>query len=143
MNSTQESSPPIVAQADRAFPMLSPQQIARIAARGRRRSTARGELLVEAGDPVIPFFVILSGAILALRTAERGETVIASHAAGQFTGEASLISGRPALARLRVSEPGEVIQLDRETLLSLIQTDAELSEVPFYGWLGTKVVWIN
>src|SRR5205823_4835804 len=31
--------------------------------------------------------------------------------------------------RLRVSEAGEVIQLDREQLLALIQTDAELSEI--------------
>jgi thioredoxin reductase (NADPH) len=33
------------------------------------------------------------------------------------------------VGRLRVSEPGEVIQLDREQLLALIQTDAELSEI--------------
>ena len=52
-----------------------------------------------------------------------------SHQAGQFSGEANMISGRRALARLRVSEPGEVIQLDREQLLALIQTDAELSEI--------------
>ena len=40
-----------------------------------------------------------------------------------------MISGRRTLVRLRVSEPGEVIQLDREPLLALIQTDAELSEI--------------
>jgi len=33
------------------------------------------------------------------------------------------------LSRLRVSEPGEVIELDREQLLALIHTDAELSEI--------------
>ena len=48
---------------------------------------------------------------------------------GQFSGEANMISGRHALGRLRVSEAGEVIQLDREQLLALIQTDAELSEI--------------
>jgi thioredoxin reductase (NADPH) len=52
-----------------------------------------------------------------------------SHHAGQFSGEANMISGRRALGRLRVSEPGEVIQLDRDQLLDLIQTDAELSEI--------------
>ena len=40
-----------------------------------------------------------------------------------------MISGRRSIGRLRVSEPGEVIQLDREPLLALIQTDAELSEI--------------
>ena len=52
-----------------------------------------------------------------------------SHRAGQFSGEANMITGRRALARLRVSEPGEVIELDREQLLALMQTDAELSEI--------------
>ena len=50
-------------------------------------------------------------------------------APGSFTGEANLISGRPSMARLRVSEPGEVIELSREQLLALVQTDAELSEI--------------
>ena len=40
-----------------------------------------------------------------------------------------MITGRRALARLRVNEPGEVVELDREHLLALVQTDAELSEI--------------
>jgi thioredoxin reductase (NADPH) len=40
-----------------------------------------------------------------------------------------MLSGRRALARLRVDVPGEVIQLDHDQLLALIQTDAELSEI--------------
>src|SRR3977135_3058814 len=40
-----------------------------------------------------------------------------------------MITGRRAMGRLRASEPGEVIQLEREQLLALIQTDAELSEI--------------
>jgi thioredoxin reductase (NADPH) len=47
----------------------------------------------------------------------------------QFSGEASTITSRRALVRLQVSEPGEVIQLDREQFAALIQTDAELSEI--------------
>jgi thioredoxin reductase (NADPH) len=40
-----------------------------------------------------------------------------------------MLLGRRALMRLRVSESGEVIQLTRDQLHELIQTDAELSEV--------------
>ena len=39
------------------------------------------------------------------------------------------VLGRNAIAGLRVTEPGEVIRLDREQLVALIQTDAELSEI--------------
>src|SRR4030095_6282621 len=37
--------------------------------------------------------------------------------------------GRRALVRARVSEAGEVIQLSRDQLLQLVQTEAELGEI--------------
>ena len=118
-----------VSRPERVFPTLTPEQVSRTAAHGRRRSTTRGEVLVEVGDKAVPAFVVISGELEAVRPTDRAETLIVSHRAGQFSGEANMISGRRALGRLRVSEPGEVIQLDREQLLTLIQTDAELSEI--------------
>jgi thioredoxin reductase (NADPH) len=118
-----------VSRPDRVFPTLTAEQVSRIAAHGRRRSTTRGEVLVEVGDKAVPVFVVVSGELQAVRPTDRGETLIVSHRAGQFSGEANMISGRRALGRLRVGAPGEVIQLDHEPLLALIQTDAELSEI--------------
>ncbi len=103
--------------------------MARIAARGRRRPIARGEVLVEGGEHDVPFFVVVSGEVQALRPTGATEILIVAHGPGQFSGEAIMITGRRAMGRLRVSEPGEVIQLEREQLLALIQTDAELSEI--------------
>jgi thioredoxin reductase (NADPH) len=121
--------PSLLSQTDRLFPTLTHAQINRILAIGRRRAMSRGEVLVDVGDRDVPFFVVLSGEIQVLRPRERTETLITAHRAGQFSGEASLISGRRALGRLRVSEPGEAIELTREQLLTLVQTDAELSEI--------------
>jgi len=118
-----------ISDPDHAFPTLTPKQVARIATHGRRRSTTRGEVLVEVGDRAVPFFVVVTGEIEVLRRSDTPEAVIVRHQAGQFSGEANMISGRRAIARLRVSEPGEVIELNREQLLALIQTDAELSEI--------------
>jgi thioredoxin reductase (NADPH) len=132
MDTTDSSSTPLavtVSRPDRIFPTLTPPQLARIASHGRRRSTAHGEVLVEVGDRPVPFFVILSGEVQVLRPGDTAETLIVSHHAGQFSGEASMISGRRAIGRLRVSEAGEVIQLESQQLLALIQTDAELSEI--------------
>src|SRR2546426_1939997 len=103
--------------------------MARIATRGRRRPIARGEVLVEVGDNDVPFFVVVSGEVQALRPTGDTEILIVAHGPGQFSGEAILITGRRAMGRLRVSEPGEVVQLEREQLLALVQTDAELSEI--------------
>jgi thioredoxin reductase (NADPH) len=115
--------------ADRLFPTLGAEQLQRIASRGRRRTIARGDVLVEVGDKVVPFFVVLSGEIQALRPSGGAETLIVTHGPGQFSGEGNMISGRRALGRLRVTEPGEVIELNREQLLALVQTNAELSEI--------------
>jgi thioredoxin reductase (NADPH) len=114
---------------EQLFPTLTSAQIARIAARGRRRTITRGEVLVEVGDRDIPFFVVVSGEFQALRPSGATETLIVAHGPGQFTGEAIMITGRRSMGRLRASEPGEVIQLQRQQLLALIQTDAELSEI--------------
>jgi thioredoxin reductase (NADPH) len=132
MDATDSPSTPLpvtVSRPDRIFPTLTPPQLARIASHGKRRSTVSGEVLVEVGDRPVPFFLVLSGEVQALRPTGTAETLIVSHRAGQFSGEASMITGRRAISRLRVSEAGEVIQLDSQQLLALIQTDAELSEI--------------
>jgi thioredoxin reductase (NADPH) len=116
-------------RADRIFPTLSPAQIARMAAHGRRRSVSRGEVLVDVGEKDVPVFVVLSGELQVIRPAQQAETLIVTHRAGQFSGEASVLSGRRALSIVRASEPGEVIQLDRAQLLGVVQVDAELSEI--------------
>src|SRR6478609_4890312 len=101
-----------VERPDRVFPTLTPQQVSRIAAHGRQRTTSRGEVLVEVGDKSAPFFVVVQGELEVLRLMGSAETVLVSYRARQFAGEANMISGRPSLGRLHVVEPGEVIEVD-------------------------------
>jgi len=118
-----------VSRPDRVFPTLTTEQIARIAPHGRRRAITAGDVLVEIGDKAVPFFVVLSGEIEALRPGDKVETLLVRHHAGQFSGEANMISGQRSMGRLRVTVSGEALELTRERLLALIQTDAELSEI--------------
>jgi len=118
-----------VSRPERVFPTLTQAQITRIAPHGRRRPITSGDVLVEVGQRPVPFFVVLSGEIQVLRPSPGGEALIVTHRAGQFTGEGNMLTGRRALARTRVSEPGEVLELEHEQLLGLIQTDAELSDI--------------
>jgi thioredoxin reductase (NADPH) len=121
--------PSSTSNREHLFPTLTDAQIARIGSHGRRRAITRGDVLVEVGDKVVPFFVVVSGELQILRPAGSSETLIVTHLPGQFSGEGNMITGRRSLARVRVSESGEVIELDREQVLSLVQTDAELSEI--------------
>jgi len=121
------------------FPTLTPPQIERIAAHGRVRPAARGEILIEAGDSAVPFFVVKSGEIEIIRPSSLGDTLVVIHGPGKFTGEINLIQGRRSLTRARVSEPGEVVQLTREQLLSLVQTDAEIGEIVMRAYIYRRV----
>ena len=125
--------------AERMFPHLTSAQIARIAARGRVRPTRYGEVLFEVGDQVVPFFVVTAGQIEIVQPSESVEVVVAIHEPGQFTGEVNMLSGRRTLVRGRVSKAGEVIEMDREHLRALVQTDAEISEILMRAFILRRV----
>ena len=120
----------LTANVDQTFPKLTPAQIERVAAHGRMRRIELGEVLGVVGKVIPKFFVVVTGSIEALQPGENGKTTtVTTIGAGEFTGEVSMLSGRPALVTLRVGESGEVIEVERDDLLALIQVDAELSEI--------------
>jgi thioredoxin reductase (NADPH) len=121
------SSP--VPDADQTFPTLTPEQIARVAQHGRMRRVESGEVLVAVGALIPLFFVVSTGSIEVLQPTDNREATVRVIGPGEFTGEVSMLSGRRSLVTLRVSEPGKVIEVERDELLTLVQTDAELSEI--------------
>ena len=64
---------------ERMFPTLTAAQIERIAAHGHLRRMQSGEVLVEAGRPVVPFFVITAGQVEVVLPSGTTETLIAVH----------------------------------------------------------------
>ncbi|HEV7485491.1 MAG TPA: FAD-dependent oxidoreductase [Thermoanaerobaculia bacterium] len=126
-------------RASQAFPTLTAAQMERLAPRGRLREVSSGEVLWEAVAESIPFIVVRAGEIEMTVQKAGQETIIARHGPGQFTGEINLLSGRRTLAGARTTQPGEVIEVDRETLLSLVQTDAELSEILMRAFIVRRV----
>jgi thioredoxin reductase (NADPH) len=126
---TEPIQPTLSSPAEQMFPTLTPAQIARIAAHGSVRQVRQGEVLIEAGDHTVPFFVVLRGRLEVVRPSGGAETLVTIHGPGQFTGEVNMLSGRRSLVRTRATEAGEVIELDRGNLLALVQTDSELSDI--------------
>ncbi|HEV8702414.1 MAG TPA: FAD-dependent oxidoreductase [Candidatus Polarisedimenticolia bacterium] len=135
---------------EEAFPTLTAQQIARIAAFARERDLADGESLWEAGDRNRPLYVILQGEVEILSGASHVVTV---HRAGAFTGDVDLLSGRPVVVRALARGPVRLLELPSARLRSLVQTDAELSEIFLRAFMlrrsalvaqgGTNVVLIG
>ena len=89
----------------------------------------RGEVLNEHGDSTASFFVVVTGELEVVRPSGTVETLVTIHGPGQFTGEVGTLSGRPTMFRVRATKPGRVIELDRQHMLTLVQSDAELGEI--------------
>src|SRR2546422_391563 len=115
-------------RAERLYPTLTPAQLARITVHGRARHVERGEVLVQAGEQTARLFVVVAGRLDVFRPSVT-EEVLLSLTPGMFTGEATMLSGRPGLAQIRAGADGEVIEVARDDLLALIQTDGELSAI--------------
>jgi thioredoxin reductase (NADPH) len=124
------------------FPTLTDAQIARIATHGNRRQVQPGQTLLDVGDQ-LRFFVVTQGKIDIFTVSDSGESLIVTLQPGQFTGEVNLLSGRRGFTRVRASESGEVIEVDREHLLKLIQTDTELSDIFMRAFILRRVELIS
>ena len=138
---TADSTPlPLLhARQEQLFPVLTDGQMDRIATHGLVRAVESGEILIKEGEQGVPFFVVRTGSIEIVQLSDHGETVITIHRRGEFTGEANMLSNRRSLVRARAGERGEVIELDHDRLLSLVQTDAELSEILMRAFILRRV----
>ena len=124
---------------EQVFPVLSEDQISRIALHSTLRPVDRSEMLIEAGQSNFPFYVVTAGRIEVFRPGQSGETIVATYRRGGFTGEVSILSGRRTLVGVRAAEPGEVLELDRESLKRLVQTDGELGDIIMRAFILRRV----
>ena len=122
-------------RAEEMFPTLTPPQIARLAGHGTVRRVEPGEVLIEAGEKITGFFVVTSGRVEAVRRSAAGEELVAIEGPGQFSGEVSMLAGRRGFVTFRAIEAAEVIEIGREELLTLVQTDSELSDILMRAFL--------
>jgi thioredoxin reductase (NADPH) len=98
-----------------------------------------GEVLIQSAAQLSPFFVVKSGAIEIVRSGGNAGQVIAVHRRGEFTGEVNMLSDRPSLVVARVSELGQVVELDRDAFRSLTQSDSELGEILMRAFILRRV----
>jgi len=126
-------------RAEHIYPTLTPAQLGRIAAHGRRGRVEAGEVLVQAGEQTARLFVVVAGRIDVVRPSAAGDEVVVAFGPGMFTGEVTMLSGRPGLAQIRAGAAGEVIEVGRDELLALIQSDGELSEILMRAFILRRV----
>ncbi len=122
-------APPPGSTPSEMFPVLTSAQQARVLAHGRHRTVEPSEIVVELNEHVTKFFVVISGQLHILQVSNNQEHVVAICNPGMFTGELNVLSGRRGLVRIRAAEKSELIEIGREALQTLVETDSELSDI--------------
>jgi len=126
-----------VTQAEaEAFPALTSEQIARITRVASERVFDDGESLWEAGDRNRPLYVVLEGEVEIL---SGGDQMVTVHRPGAFTGDVDLLSGRPVVVRGRARGVVRALELPAAHVRSVIQVDAELSEIFLRAFMLRRV----
>jgi len=118
------------------FPKLTAAQLARLERHGAARATTAGEVLLDVGAEPRGIFVVVAGSVEILlpfasdvRSKACEFALLTVLAPGDFSGELSTLRGASGLARLRVREPGSVLELSLEGLRRVVQNDSELSDL--------------
>jgi thioredoxin reductase (NADPH) len=114
---------------EQMFPKLTAAQMARLEAHGERLPTSSGEVLLNIGDRPRKFFVVVAGTLELHFCGGAGYELLNVLTSGDFTGEMSMLRGSASLGRVRVADAGSVIAIDTDQLRSIVQTDAQLSEL--------------
>jgi thioredoxin reductase (NADPH) len=72
MSNKSRGLPLTSSRVEQIFPILTPVQINRIAVHGHMCAIQPGEVLVEQGDSIVPFFVVVSGELEIVRPSWSG-----------------------------------------------------------------------
>jgi len=133
----------IAPREDQVWPTLTPAQMERIAKHGQYRSLQPGEVILEAGQQEFPFFVVTDGELAVIRPSCDGEQLITTYRRGSFSGEINILAGRRPMVTIRATKTGEVIEVARDALLALVQTDGELSAVLMRAFILRRALLLD
>jgi thioredoxin reductase (NADPH) len=133
--------PEAPAQTDPMFPKLDDAQIARLAAFGQRGQAEAGAILFDQGDSIHGVFIVLEGSIeiVGASSSEAEPKVLVR---GMFTGEVNQLSGRRSLVQCRTREASLLLEVGRDNLRRIFQTDATLGEILLRTFLLRRIYLI-
>ncbi len=129
------------------FPVLSRAQV-QLASRfasGPTQTFPGGAKISDIGDRDVPTWLVLDGRLEAYKHDGLSRNVlIVSHDEGQFSGEVSQLSGRPALACFRAGPEGcRLLPFDAAHLKALIIGSAEVGETIMRAFILRRVGLID
>jgi CRP/FNR family transcriptional regulator, cyclic AMP receptor protein len=122
------------------FAGLSPQELADLSTRLRRRRYARGETLFLEGDPGTSLCIVETGRVkLSLTSSEGREIILNLFGPGDAFGELALLDGEPRSANAVAVEASDLLLLARDEFRHFLEHHPQLSLV----LLATVSRWLR
>ncbi len=125
-----------------AFPTLTEIQLDRLADYGDEVAVSAGSSLFEEGQASYDLIVILEGEaeIVYADPVSEVETVIASHGAGRFLGELSLLTGQRTFLRGRMRIDGRIRRISQDGFRRLLASDPEIGDIIFEAFVARREI---
>ena len=111
-----------------AFPTLTEAELSCVSRLGTPRSFRDGEILIDIDDRDFPFYVVRSGEIVILESSTGAPREVVVHGPGQFSGDVSMLTGRPALVSAVARGETEVYEVPAARVRQLLNEVPDLSD---------------
>lgn len=108
---------------------LAASHIDALRAAGTRRSYPAGTMIAAQGDPMDSFIWVESGEIEVVDVVTGGRKVPSTLGPGQFMGEIAFLAGGRWTLPMRAARDSEVIEVGRESMLTLMAQVPEMSDI--------------
>lgn len=125
-----------------AFPTLSSAQLDRLAPFGEAVEVAAGVSLFSEGQYSYDLIVMLDGEadVVYADPSTEVETIIATHGAGHFLGELSLLTGQRTFLRARMRTDGHILAISPASFRRLLASDAEIGDLIFEALVARREI---
>lgn len=135
-----------------AFPTLTQEELDCLGRLGTCRTLNVGEPLFEYGDRGYSFFAIKSGHVVITEASTGHPREVVTHGPGEFTGDVSMLTERPAVVTARALDVCEVVEITSCAVRRMLAEVPELSDklleafqvrrkmLEASGFLGVRVV---
>lgn len=126
---TDEILDPFDVRETEAFPVLTADQVERVAGFGRVQRLQGGTVLFAPGERTIDFFLVIDGAIEAYVSRGAAQEVVYVYGEQQFTGELNHFNDRATLVGGRMGCDGRVARLTGAQFRRLLAAEPEIANV--------------
>ena len=110
------------------FVSLTPDERAAIAARLKKASYDKGDVLVKPADVLQSLFVVGSGVLSVTRRDNIGEKELLRFGPGDYFGEMELLAGKRATANITAVAPSTVYELTKADLKPILEAKPEIAQ---------------